>query len=675
MLVAETDQHAIEEKSDVKDGYDRRELLVNRFIRERSAELTPAHEAPTASRAVETLAFLVSKMPTQSRRTIEQQQFQQFSTPPHYGYVVAWVANLVADDVVLEPSAGIGGLLVFAMNAGCKCYANELSDRRAELLESLVGDDVTVYRENAEHIHDLLPDEVRPSVVLMNPPFSATAGRMGDAKVRETAGLHLAQSLLRLRPRGRLVAIVGGGMSFDSRQHCDWWTAIGKLYTVRANVLVPGAEYAKYGTTFDTRILVIDNCGPTVDEPLAKAVVSVSELIEVLDPVRKLRIHDNGEIGADLFNAEPERPEPAVPPEAGQNGKRRRVVRAPKADPAPAAQVSSLFSDPLIAEKVIIEVVDSASAQAMGGGVFERYEPRRFRVNAKPHPTPLVESGAMASVLPPPVRYKPSLPKSFVESGKVSDAQLEAVIYAGQAFEQILPSGERRGFFIGDGTGVGKGRENCAIIVDDWMRRGGPYKALWVSKNQRLLRDARRDWVDIGGDVNDVFSLSDYKLDENVDRPTGIMFATFDTLKSGQQAESGPRKVKPAEIAAMGYPLHIAKRLATVANAPANDTLMLSHDISILSGDYYGFSLWRAIRHIDPNLPERKLWNDPFPTVSRELVLQALGFDIESLTPKRAGADRRSRLEQVTTWLGEGFDGVMVFDEAHQARNSLDDEG
>jgi hypothetical protein len=30
--------------------------------------------------------------------------------------------------------------------------------------------------------------------------------------------------------------------------------------------------------------------------------------------------------------------------------------------------------------------------------------------------------------------------------------------------EKMLPSGKRAGFFIGDGTGVGKGRELAAII-------------------------------------------------------------------------------------------------------------------------------------------------------------------------------------------------------------------
>ena len=64
----------------------------------------------------------------------------------------------------------------------------------------------------------------------------------------------------------------------------------------------------------------------------------------------------------------------------------------------------------------------------------------------------------MASVDPIDATYTPNLPQKVIESGALSSAQIEAIIYSGQAHEQHLPSGERRGFFIGDGTGVGKGR-------------------------------------------------------------------------------------------------------------------------------------------------------------------------------------------------------------------------
>ena len=107
-----------------------------------------------------------------------------------------------------------------------------------------------------------------------------------------------------------------------------------------------------------------------------------------------------------------------------------------------------------------------------GDSVYSSYKPQRLKIkDAKGHPAELAQSAAMAAVDPPPVTYSPNLPQEVITSGKLSLAQLEAVVYAGQAHEQILPNGVRRGFFIGDGTGVGKGREISGIILDN-MRQG-----------------------------------------------------------------------------------------------------------------------------------------------------------------------------------------------------------
>jgi hypothetical protein len=47
----------------------------------------------------------------------------------------------------------------------------------------------------------------------------------------------------------------------------------------------------------------------------------------------------------------------------------------------------------------------------------------------------------------------------IIKQGKLSRLQLEGVRYACQKHLDILPSGQRAGFFIGDGAGVGKGRQ------------------------------------------------------------------------------------------------------------------------------------------------------------------------------------------------------------------------
>lgn len=52
-----------------------------------------------------------------------------------------------------------------------------------------------------------------------------------------------------------------------------------------------------------------------------------------------------------------------------------------------------------------------------------------------------------------------SIRDGIVDSGKLSRLQLEGVRYACRKHQEVLPSGQRAGFFIGDGAGVGKGRQ------------------------------------------------------------------------------------------------------------------------------------------------------------------------------------------------------------------------
>jgi hypothetical protein len=92
----------------------------------------------------------------------------------------------------------------------------------------------------------------------------------------------------------------------------------------------------------------------------------------------------------------------------------------------------------------------------------------------------------------PPSTYPlcDSIPAPIVEDGKLSSLQLEGILCASTKHLEILPSGERAccwlpfctttqssvfvitgaGFFIGDGAGVGKGRQIAGVIIDNYAR-------------------------------------------------------------------------------------------------------------------------------------------------------------------------------------------------------------
>ena len=98
--------------------------------------------------------------------------------------------------------------------------------------------------------------------------------------------------------------------------------------------------------------------------------------------------------------------------------------------------------------------------------VFQGYETKSLPFETDPHPCKVVESSSLSAVALPKLTY-PLVPE-LIQNKNLSGLQLEGVAFACQKHQDYLEDGERRaGFFIGDGAGIGKGRQIAGVIFDN----------------------------------------------------------------------------------------------------------------------------------------------------------------------------------------------------------------
>ena len=528
-----------------KDAYEALEAAQVLFLRKFGAAMRS--RAGSAAAMLEMLTRLAGRLASQTRRSEESEHFQQFSTPLALGFAAAEAAMLTAADVVLEPSAGTGLLAIFAELARARLALNEIADTRAGLLGRLFRD-VAVTRHNAEQIDDRLDPALRPSVVLMNPPFSASPhveGRFAEAAVR-----HIGSALARLAEGGRLVAITGRNVGPDQPAWREAFVRLQEKGRVVFTATIAGQAYARHGTTIGTRLTVIDRVPAEDPSTFPSSPGMAADAAELLDRVIRLVPRRPPVTGTTPL------PAPAVFP--------TRAALAARQKPAPQlALVKRPARAPDFAE-LEYETCEwtPGTSNRFSATLYEGYGLQSVRIpDARPHPTKLVQSAAMAAVASPRPDYRPHLPPRLLSAGILSDAQLESVIYAGEAhaghlagayivdetFDVVSAAPEgaagavrfRRGWFLGDGTGAGKGRQVAAIILDNWLK--GRRRALWISKSDKLIEDAERDWTAVGGYRSDLVPLSRFRQGAAIALDEGILFTTYATLRTQAKGEKASR--------------------------------------------------------------------------------------------------------------------------------------
>lgn len=221
-------------------------LILKKYGSELLTRQDPADAVSTILRTLQ------KRLPTQTWRSETQITYQQFSTPAAMAYLAAYLLNIRPGETVLEPSCGTGSLAVWAEAAGASVIANEIDPRRRVLAQALGFE---AYGFDGEFIDDLLPDHLVPDVVLANPPFSSSGGRVQRNSI-EYGFRHIDSALRRIKKGGRFAVILGENGSPRSRHGSRFWGYLHPEIELKASIELPGLEFYRHGTSVKTTLVI-----------------------------------------------------------------------------------------------------------------------------------------------------------------------------------------------------------------------------------------------------------------------------------------------------------------------------------------------------------------------------------------------------------------------------------
>lgn len=295
---------------DIKDT-DLQELAETAIVKR--ARSIAASEATDNAGKFKRILNLYENQPSLNQRDSERVMKQQYSTPAPYAFLADMYVkgNGKVIESALEPSAG-NGMLTIGLPMD-KVHVNDIDAQRLANLRRQGFKNVTS-QDGTQPFSDKDVD-----VVVTNPPFgSATPKEYDGYKISSLEGQMAINALESMKGDGRAAIIIGGNTEYaknGSLKPKDK-AFLGYLYShynVEDVINVDGGLYTKQGTSYPTRIILIngrrlnENAFPPVkDKARAEAVKDYDELYKRIedDILRGERMDSS--IGGETRSAQPE---------------------------------------------------------------------------------------------------------------------------------------------------------------------------------------------------------------------------------------------------------------------------------------------------------------------------------------------------------------------------------
>lgn len=295
---------------DIKDT-DLQELAETAIV-QRARGISSAKSTNNAEK-FKRIKKLYENQPSLNQRDSERVMKQQYSTPAPYAFLADMYVkgNGKVIDSALEPSAG-NGMLTIGLPMD-KVHVNDIDAQRLANLRRQGFKNVTS-QDGTQPFADKDVD-----VVVTNPPFgSATPKEYDGYKISSLEGQMAINALESMKDDGRAAIIIGGKTEYAKNGSLNPKDKafLGYLYShynVEDVINVDGSLYAKQGTSYPTRIILIngrrlnENAFPPVkDKARAEAVKDYDELYKRIedDILRGERMDSS--IGGETRSAQPE---------------------------------------------------------------------------------------------------------------------------------------------------------------------------------------------------------------------------------------------------------------------------------------------------------------------------------------------------------------------------------